>query len=103
MSSAMLWGGRMPEARERNCHALVQRNGAPGNSIATEVEPHLHDASGRSFNRWKCPLLGRLDGESLEIPAGPRAIGGGGEDRTVLIDDDPNPDFDVSADSAARI
>ena len=72
----------------------------PRRPVATEVEPNLHQAPGRSVHRWKRPFLGRLDGESLEIPARTGSIRDGGEHRTVLVDDDSHPHFDVSAEGS---
>ena len=71
------------------------------NPIASEIEPQLHDAPGRSVHRLKRPLSGCLDGESLEIPARTPAIGGGSENRAILLDDDAYPDLEMSADGSS--
>ena len=72
----------------------------PRRPVATEVEPNLHQASGRSVHRWKRPFLGCLDGESLEIPARTGSIHDGARHRTVLVDDYSHPHFDVSAEGS---
>jgi len=69
-------------------------------TVASEVESNLHHAPGRGVDRWKRPLLGRLNGEALEIPARPSSIQSGGIHRTVLGDDDSHPHFDMSADGS---
>src|SRR5262244_1078442 len=88
----------MRSAGARITGGSVEWHGAPRRPVATEVEPHLHHALRRSVQRWKRPFLGRLDGGSLEIAARTGPIHDGGEHRTVLVDDDPHPYLDVSAD-----
>src|ERR1039458_2181050 len=79
---------------------LVECDGTPRRPVATEVESDLHQAPGRSVHRWKRPFFSRLGGESLEIAARTGSIRDGGEHRTILVDDDPHPYFDVSADGS---
>src|ERR1019366_7395364 len=76
---------------------LVECDGTARRPVATKVEANLHQASGLSVDRWKRPFLGRLDGEAPDIPAGTDSIRSGGEHRTVLVDDDSHPHFDMSS------
>src|SRR6202522_2116651 len=80
--------------------ASVEGYGMARGTVASEVESNLHHAPGRGVDRWKRPLLGRLNGEALEIPARPSSIQSGGIHRTVLGDDDSHPHFDMSADGS---
>ena len=59
--------------------ALAECDDTPRRPVATEVEPNLHHTPGRSVRRRKRPFLGRLDSESLEIPALTGSIRDGGE------------------------
>jgi hypothetical protein len=83
-----------------NAAVSVECEGAAGRPVTTEVEANLHQASGLNVDWWKRPLLGRLDGEALEIPAGTGSIRSGSVNRTVLVNDDSYPHFDMPNDGS---
>jgi hypothetical protein len=73
----------------------------PRRTLAGEVESHELEARARGVERRKRPFLGRLDGQPLEIPAGPRLIHESREDSAFLIYNQPDRNPDVAADALA--
>ena len=72
-------------------------------AVAAEVESNLQGAPGRSVDGWKRPFLRRLEREPLEIAARAAPINDSGSDRTIPVDEDSHPYFDVSPDGSARM
>lgn len=83
--------------------ALLDLYGMPRRTLAGEVEAHELESRARRVQRRKRPLLGGLDGQLLEIPAGTGLIDERRENATLFVNNQPHRHPDMTADAFSDV